>query len=63
LNLDGGQGPYTVTAQVLYQTIGYRWMENLRAYQEAETEQMAVYYDAIPNLPIVLAKASQQVGE
>jgi hypothetical protein len=63
LNLDGGQGPYTVTAQVLYQTIGYRWMENLRAYQEAETEQMAAYYDTIPNLPIVLAKARQKVGE
>jgi hypothetical protein len=61
--LGEAQGPFTVTAHVLYQTIGYRWMENLRAYQAAETDQMAAYYDAISNIPVILAGTSQQVGE
>jgi len=61
--LGEAQGPFTVTAHVLYQTIGYRWMENLRAYQAAETDQMAAYYDTISNIPVLLAGTSQQVGE
>jgi hypothetical protein len=61
--LGDAQGPFTVTAHVLYQTIGYRWMENLRAYQAAETDQMAAYYDTISNIPVLLAGTSQQVGE
>jgi hypothetical protein len=61
--LGAAQGPFTVTAHVLYQTIGYRWMENLRAYTSTETDQMAAYYDAISNIPVLLAGTSQQVGE
>jgi hypothetical protein len=63
VDLDIAQGPFTVTAQVFYQTIGYRWMENLRAYQLPETDQMATYYDAVPNLPVMLARTVQQAGE
>jgi hypothetical protein len=63
VELGGAQGPFTVTANVFYQTIGYRWMENLRAFQLPETDQMATYYDAISNVPVMLVKVSQQVGE
>jgi hypothetical protein len=63
VDLGIAQGPFTVTAQVFYQTIGYRWMENLRAYQLPETDQMATYYDAVPNLPVMLARTVQQAGE
>ena len=61
--LNQARGPFTVTAQLLYQTIGYRWMENLRAYPSSETENMAVYYDTISNIPLVLGSVSQEVGE
>jgi hypothetical protein len=63
VELGEAQGPFTVTANVFYQTIGYRWMENLRAFQLPETDQMATYYDAISNVPVMLVKVSQQVGE
>jgi hypothetical protein len=61
--LGQAQGPFTVTAHVLYQTVGFRWMENLRAFQGTETDQMARYYDTIANTPILLAGTSQQMGE
>ncbi|MFU8771925.1 MAG: hypothetical protein ACNA8H_05850, partial [Anaerolineales bacterium] len=63
VDLDIAQGPFIVTAQVFYQTIGYRWMENLRAYNLPETDQMAAYYDVVPNHPVMLARAVQEVGE
>ena len=63
VDVGSAQGPFTVTARVFYQTISYRWMENLRAFQLPETEQMAAYYDAIPNLPVLLAEITQKIGE
>jgi hypothetical protein len=56
-------GPFTVSIQVLYQSIGFRWMENLRQFDAPETTRMAVYYDTIPNLPVILAAASGQAGD
>lgn len=63
VSLGGADGPFTVTAQLLYQTIGYRWMENLRIVVSPETNQMAGYYDAISNIPVVLASTRGEVGE
>jgi hypothetical protein len=39
-------GPLTVTAELLYQSIGYRWAENLRGYDAAETRRFVRYYGA-----------------
>jgi hypothetical protein len=57
------QGPFTVSARVLYQAIAYRWMENLRAFDAPEIEAMASYYDALPDMPVVVAEVIQNVGE
>lgn len=56
----GGAGPYTVTAELLFQSIGYRWAENLREFSGAEIDRFLSYYEAVPNLPVVIANASQQ---
>jgi hypothetical protein len=56
-------GPYSVSVQVLYQTIAYRWMENLRSYEALEIEAMVAYYDSLPNLPVVVAELSQMIDE
>jgi hypothetical protein len=36
--------PLTVEAELLYQSIGYRWAENLRAYDADEPQRFARYY-------------------
>jgi hypothetical protein len=48
------QGPYTVTAQLWYQSIGYRWAENLRGYQAAEPQRVVTYYDRMGSQSAVM---------
>jgi hypothetical protein len=40
-------GPFTVTAELLYQPIGFRWANNLKAYKAAEPQRFTAYYDAM----------------
>ncbi len=58
--LGSGSGPYTVTAELLFQTIGFRWADNLRRAQGAEIDRFLGYYAAVPNAPVIIASASQQ---
>jgi len=37
-------GPLNVTAELYYQTIGFRWAENLKAYDTPETQRFVRYY-------------------
>jgi hypothetical protein len=39
-----GGGPLTVTAELNYQAIGFRWAENLKHYEFAETQRFSRYY-------------------
>jgi len=55
--------PYTVTVEVLFQPLGYRWIENLRQAEGAEVEAFLRYAAALPNEPVVVARAEAQVGE
>jgi hypothetical protein len=43
----GAAGPFTVEAVLRYQPIGYRWADNLRAYDAAETHRFVSYYDGM----------------
>ena len=38
------QGPLTVTAELWFQPISYRWAENLGAYDAFETQRFIRYY-------------------
>ncbi len=40
------RGPLRVVAELLYQSIGYRWAENLRGYDSDETRRFVRFYDA-----------------
>jgi hypothetical protein len=40
----GEAAPLTVDAQLLYQSIAYRWAENLRGYAAEETQRFGGYY-------------------
>jgi hypothetical protein len=45
IRVDAGvSGPLTVEAELLYQSISYRWAENLRAYSAEETQRFGRYY-------------------
>jgi hypothetical protein len=45
--LAGSAGPFTVTAELLYQPIGFRWAHNLKSYNAAEPRRFTSYYDAM----------------
>jgi hypothetical protein len=45
--VDPATGPFQIEAELLYQPISYRWAENLRAYDAAETRRFTSYYDAM----------------
>jgi hypothetical protein len=62
ITLAGAQGPLTVTAQLWYQPIGYRWAVNLRSYDAPEPKRFIRYWDAMSSeSALVLAKASTTV--
>jgi hypothetical protein len=49
------QGPYTITLEMLYQSVGFRWAENMRGIEGEEVERFLRFYDAVPNVPVVVA--------
>jgi hypothetical protein len=57
--LGSSRGPYTVTAELLFQTIGFRWAQNLRRGQGGEIDRFLAYYSSVPNAPVLIASASQ----
>jgi hypothetical protein len=63
IELGNAEGPFTVTVELLYQSVGYRWAENLRRHKASETDRFLGYYEAVPNLPVVVARATAEVGD
>lgn len=57
VDLGDAQGPYTVTVELLYQSIGYRWATNLQQYDAGEVNRFLGYYAATPNEPVVVDRA------
>jgi hypothetical protein len=58
------RGPVRVTVELLYQSIGYRWAENLRGYDSAETRRFVRYYDDNAAVSAsVLATAATEIAE
>jgi hypothetical protein len=57
------EGPYKVTIELLYQSIGYRWADNLHLMAGPEIERFLAYYEVVPNLPVVVASATVKVGD
>ena len=48
-------GPFLITAELLYQSISYRWAEDVSAYDTQESQIFTDYYNALSNQPVVLA--------
>ena len=63
VDVGDAEGPFEVTVELLYQSIGYRWADNLRLLEGLEIERFLGYYEIVPNLPVVIARATVEVGE
>jgi hypothetical protein len=56
--------PLTVTAELYYQSIGFRWAENLKDYPAAETDRFVRYYTEMSDVSaVLLASDSVAVGD
>jgi hypothetical protein len=54
----GGAGPYRISAELIYQPIGFRWAHNLASYKAAEPQRFVDYYEkAASQSAMVLAHA------
>ena len=59
---NGATGLLTVTAELWFQPIGYRWAENLGDYDTFETQRFARYYrEMAERSAVVIAQASGEV--
>lgn len=56
IDLRGFEGPFTVTIEILFQSIASQWAEALRGLSSEEADRFVGYYDAVPNLPVSVAK-------
>lgn len=55
-------GPYSVTAELLYESIAYRWAENLRAYRAPEPQRFVGYFEKHAHLAgKLLARTSEVI--
>ncbi len=61
VDISNSTGPFTVTAELLYQSIGYRWATNLSQYDAPEPQRFTSYYNAIPNIPVTVSSAVAEV--
>ena len=56
--IEGDVRTATVSVRLLFQTIGFRWAQNLRAYDARETDRFVGYYEAhAADSAVVLATA------
>jgi hypothetical protein len=62
IDLGEAEGTFTLTVELLYQSVGYRWVDNLRGLDAPEVTRFLGYYDAIPNLPEIVASVETEVS-
>ena len=57
IDLGSAIGPFTIRVELLYQSIGYRWAQNLLEDTSVEAQTFGGYYATVPNLPLLAASA------
>jgi hypothetical protein len=59
--LDDGTGPFSITAELLYQSIGYRWAQNLARFDAPEPQRFISYYQQVENAPTLVASVTTEI--
>jgi len=63
VEVDPAAGPFTLEAELWFQPIGYRWAENLAAYDAPETRRFVGYYrEMAGSSALLLARGSAATG-
>ena len=47
VRLGDAQGPFRIEAELWFQPVSYRWADNLRRYNSAETRRFIEFYDSM----------------
>jgi len=63
VNLSGFSGPFTVTAELLYETLSYRFIQDLLADPTELTERFGTYYAMSDKTALVVGRIEQTIGE
>jgi hypothetical protein len=63
VDLGNTDGPYTVTVELLYQSISYRWIENLRSLQAVEIVDFLRAFDESSLPPVVIGATTVEVSQ
>ena len=64
VDVAGRPGPFQIDLELRFQTIAFRWAENLRPYQADETRRFTSFYEEMSDASsIVLASATARVRE
>jgi hypothetical protein len=61
IEIGDAPGPFTVTAELLYQSIGYRWALNLDRFDAPEPQRFISYYENVSNIPTLISDVSVEV--
>ena len=61
VDISEGKGPFSIDVELLYQSIGYRWAQNISNYDTEEAQLFSSYYNALPNLPIIIATQNVEI--
>jgi hypothetical protein len=56
VNVTGGQGPYIIQAELLYESLSYRFVEDLLIDKTPLTERFGGYYGQADKTPLLVAK-------
>jgi hypothetical protein len=63
VDVGSASGPFKVDVELLYQPIGFRWAQNLKAYSQAlEPRRFTDYYDAMAGGTTALARAARSTS-
>ena len=60
IDTGNAEGPFTVEVELLYQSISYRWAQNVSAYDTEPAQTFSAYYNTWPNLPVLVTAQSVQ---
>jgi hypothetical protein len=50
-----------VQVELLYQSISFRWAENLSTIEDPGIASFGTFYDNVPNIPIVIASDTVEI--
>ena len=53
IDVGNAEGPFKISAELMYQPIGFRWAKNLESYNTFETNRFTGYYQAMSDVSSV----------